>query len=93
MELEASQKRVGRVRVRRVGVGRGVGSAGGDGGTDLEEIDTTLAAVVFRALHPLDAFSDGILDVGACEVSWWGRAENTPFCRAKDLVGNVGGKG
>lgn len=61
-----------------------------EGRTDLEEIDTTLAALFFCALHSLYAFSDGIFNVCACEVSWWGRAEDTPLCGAENMLGDVG---
>ena len=60
--------------------------------THLEEIDTTLAALFFGALHSLDAFPDGILNVCACELSWWRWAENTPLCGADDLLSDVGGE-
>jgi hypothetical protein len=65
----------------------------GVGRTDLEEIDATVAALFLGALHSLDAFSDGVFDVGACELAWWGRTEDAPFCGANDLFREVGGEG
>ena len=60
--------------------------------THLEEIDAAIAPLFLGALHSLDAFPDSIFDPCACEVSWWRGTEDTPFCGAKDLFGDVGGK-
>jgi len=61
-------------------------------GAHLEEIDTAMTTLFLGALHSLDAFSDRIFHKRAWEVSWWRGAEDTPFCGAKDLFRDVGGK-